>query len=166
MWNLVQQLGWLRKSKRAAKSASRDAARRRSELFPALQVRTLEERRVFHAGAVAAPVAGGMNQQPPPPPTPTTTVALDSAHNLVVQDASGAGNNDQLKIRFDQATNRFEISNANGILQSEIAGVEGNGTNTLFIPVASLAGDKLIFQTGAGNDTLIVDMSAGLDGKK
>lgn len=168
MWNLVQQLGWLRKSKRAAKSANGDAKRRRSDLFPALQVRTLEERRVFHAGAVAAPVAGGLSSQPPPtpPPPPTTIVAFDSAHNLVIQDASGAGTNDQLKIRFDQATNRFEISNANGILQSEIEGTNGNGTSTLFIPVASLAGDKLIVQTGAGNDTLIVDMSAGLNGKK
>src|SRR5262245_53711811 len=60
------------------------------ELYPTLQVRLLEERRVFHAGALAAPTEPAT--QPPPPP-PTTIVTLD-AGNLLVQDTAAGGQND------------------------------------------------------------------------
>ena len=122
----------------------------------------LEERRVFHAGAIVAPTEAA---PPPPPPPPTTTVTLDAGQNLLVQDASAGGQNDQLSIRLDSDNGWYEIYDPNQVLQTDIAGAAGNGTNRLYIPVEVVTGDKLIFQTGAGDDSLAVDLSEGLGGK-
>ncbi len=144
----------------------RQIAGRRAELFPALQVRSLEERRVFHAGAVAAPVAGVAAQQPPPPPPPTAmTLSLNANQSLVVSAADGSNHSDALTIRFDQAANRFEISSDTGILQTDVAGITGSGTSTLFVSAAAITGDTLVVQTGDGNDSLTVDASFSKSGK-
>lgn len=145
------------------KHGRRYAQRERSRgLFPALEVRMLEERRVFHAGAVAAPAAEVT--QPPPPP-PTTIVTLDASQNLMVQDASGVGQNDQLTLRLDAANGRFEISDPNHFLQTDIAGATGNGTHQVYVPLAAVGGDRVLVATGAGDDALAVDLTDGLAGK-
>jgi hypothetical protein len=165
MWNLLKRWTGFRSLDRAKTEHRRRAARRRAELFPSLQVRSLEERRVFHAGAVAAPVAGTVAQQPPPPPPPAMTLSLDANQSLVIESAGGSTQSDALLIRFDQATNQFEISSGTGILQSDIAGVTGSGTATLFISAADFAGESLVVQTGEGNDSLTVDASFSQSGK-
>src|SRR5262245_3871210 len=89
------------KRRKEAKASRREQS---TELYPTLQVRMLEERRVFHGEAVTGPVE---NAPPPPPPPPTTTVTLDAGQNLLVQDSSSGGQNDQLSIRLDAANGRF-----------------------------------------------------------
>ena len=106
---LVRLGGLLKGSRRLKRKRREQRLRTASELFPTLQVRQLEERRVFHAGAIAAPIAGATASQPPPPPAPTTTVTLDSGHNLLVQDGSATGQNDQLTIRLNATQGRYEV---------------------------------------------------------
>ena len=148
-----------RRRKSSAKGQRRDQS---PELYPTLQVRMLEERRVFHGEAIVAPVESA---PPPPPPAPTTTVTLDAGQNLLVQDSSATGTNNQFAVRLDAANARYEISDPTQALYSNIAGAEGSGTSTIYIPVAAVAGERLIFQTGAGDDSLAVDLSGGLGGK-
>jgi hypothetical protein len=125
----------------------------------------LEERRVFHAGAmVAGPVAGSSAPAPLPPP-PTTTVTLDASQNLVVKDTSSTGQNDQLSVRLDAAHGRFVISDAKNLLQTDIAGATGNGTHQIAVPLSAVTGERVIVDTGAGNDSLAVDLTDGLGGK-
>jgi ABC-type multidrug transport system fused ATPase/permease subunit len=45
------------------------------------------------------------------------------------------------------------------------SGAEGNETHTLFIPVEAVRGNTLNIQTGEGNDSLSIDLAAGLGGK-
>src|SRR6188474_2605592 len=92
--NLLWPGHWVRKH---SANRRRSANRRHiaDELFPALHVRTLEERRAFHADAIAPPIAGATTQPPPPPPQPTTTVSIDANQNLLIQDANPAGQNNQ-----------------------------------------------------------------------
>ncbi|HZN32949.1 MAG TPA: hypothetical protein VFB80_03990, partial [Pirellulaceae bacterium] len=153
-WGRALMKGARRKPGKNRRDHSRD-------LYPTLQVRMLEERRVFHAGAIVAPTETAT----PEPPPPTTTVTLDAGQNLLVQDSSADGQNDQLSVRLDAANGRYEIYDPGQLLQTDIAGAEGNGTNRLYIPVEVVTGDKLIFQTGAGDDSLAVDLSGGLGGK-
>src|SRR5262245_38233409 len=146
MHMLARLSGMLSPGRRGSKRRA-SGRRRTQELFPTLQVRVLEERRVFHAGAIAAPVAGTTPQQPPPPP-PTTVVSLDAAQNLLVQDASGSGQDDQLTIRFDAAAGHYEISDASSVLSSDISGSTGSGSHTIYVPVAAVMGDSVIVATG------------------
>src|SRR5262245_53775751 len=106
MHALARLSGLLSSGRRKSRQRAAER-RRRADLYPTLEVRVLEERRVFHAGALVAPV-GGTTQQPPPPPPPSVT--LDASQNLLVQDASAGGQNDQLSIRFDAAAGVYEIS--------------------------------------------------------
>ncbi|MDX1947209.1 MAG: hypothetical protein SFU86_17545 [Pirellulaceae bacterium] len=151
---------WIRQL--GGRSRNKSRRTRASQRGETLEVRLLEERRVFHAGAVS-PMPGGpgtTTPQPPPPP-PTVTIAIDSQQNLVVQDTSGTGQNDQLTLRFDAEHQRYEISDPNQRLQTSIAGATGSGTNTVYIPYAAVAGEKLIFDTAGGDDSLTLDFSAG-----
>jgi len=145
---LAQLGGLLGGSQRLKRKRREQRKRAASELFPTLLVRQLEERRVFHAGAIAAPTAGATVSQPPPAPPPTTTVTLDSSHNLLVQDGSATGQNDQLTIRLNATQGRYEIYDPAHRLATDIAGATGNGTNRVYVPVEAVTGNKLIFATG------------------
>ncbi len=159
MWNWIS--GWRDALKPARRRKARPRRREQSpDLYPTLRVRMLEERRVFHADAIVAPA-----EAPPPPPPPTTTVTLDAEQNLLVQDVSAGGQNDQLRVRFDAEGGFYEITDATQLLHTDIEGASGSGTHQLSIPIAAVSGERLIFQTGAGDDSLSVDLSGGLGGK-
>src|SRR5262245_35403384 len=106
-WGLVLRPGRRRKP---AREQSQD-------LYPTLTVRMLEERRVFHAGPVAAPTDAVT--QPAPPPPPTTTVTLDAGHNLLVQDSSVGGQNDRLSVRLNAEQGRYEITDTTQLLTTD-----------------------------------------------
>src|SRR5436189_6171848 len=120
MWSWLSRLG------RALRPGRRRKPREASpDLYPTLQVRMLEERRVFHAGAIVAPTDAA-NQPAPPPPPPTTTVTLDAGHNLLVQD--GSGQNDHLSVKLDVEHGRYEITDTSQLLATDIDGASGSGT--------------------------------------
>ncbi|MCC6494359.1 MAG: hypothetical protein IT424_15210, partial [Pirellulales bacterium] len=138
---------------------------------PALRVRVLEERRVFHAGAMAAPAAAGATASAPPaasttaasapaPPAPTL-VTLDANHNLVIHDASAAGQRDNLTIRFDAARGGFQISDPECPLATDIAGASKSGSHAVFVPLSLIDGSQIFVQTGAGDDSLTLDLASG-----
>src|SRR5215211_6980716 len=115
-------LNWLNRWSRALRPMKRrkpraKASRREQsqDLYPTLQVRLLEERRVFHSGAIVAPTDGAATEPPPPPPT--TTVTLDAEQNLLVQDTSAGGQNDQLSIRLNAEQGCYEIYDPSQLLQ-------------------------------------------------
>ena len=159
MLPFIQRLSQLFGASRGRKRAEQ----RRRERTPQLAVRQLEERRVFHAAAIAAPVAGQTTPVPSPPPA--TVVTLDASHNLLVTQGSSAGQGACLRIRFDAAHSGFEITDAANVLQSPIVGATGNDSHSLFIPVHLVEGNKLIVVGGEGDDALAIDLSAGLGGK-
>jgi hypothetical protein len=138
---------------------------------PALRVRALEERRVFHGGAMVAPAAAGATAPAPPPAAPTTAplaptlVTLDASHNLIVRDTSAGGQNDNLTIRFDAARGGFQISDPDHLVATDIAGASGSGSHLVFVPGALVSGNQFFVQTGAGDDRLTVDLSGGAGGK-
>jgi trimeric autotransporter adhesin len=139
---------------------SRRAGKLRLPIEPALTVRTLEERRVFHAGPLV-PGPESHTEPAPPPPPPTTTVSLDGQQNLLIEEFGAGSHSDQLTIRFDQASQRYEIFDPTQHLHTEIEGAAGSGTHRLFIPYEVVGGDQLIVRTGAGEDSLTLDYSAG-----
>jgi hypothetical protein len=152
-------IGWL-KELLAPTGKRRRPDRRRLPIEPALTVRTLEERRVFHAGPLV-PGPESHTEPAPAPPPPTTTVSLDGQQNLLIEELGASGHSDQLTIRFDQASQRYEIFDPTQHLHTEIEGAVGSGTHRLFIPYEVVGGDQLIVRTGAGEDSLTLDYSAG-----
>src|SRR5262245_34084087 len=125
---MLARLGGLWRRNKRTKQARQKRQQWHAELAPTLQVRLLEERRVFHAAALAAPAVSTTATQSPPPP-PTTTITLDSAKNLLVQDASTTGQSDQLTVRLDATHGRYEIYDPTHALKTDIAGATGSGTD-------------------------------------
>jgi hypothetical protein len=138
----------------------RRAGKLRLPIEPALSVRALEERRVFHAGPLV-PGPESQSESTPPPAPPSTTVSLDGQQNLLIEEFGATAHSDQLTIRFDRTSQRYEIFDPTQHLHTEIEGATGSGTHRLFIPFEVVSGDQLIFRTGAGEDSLTLDYSFG-----
>ena len=90
---------------------------------------------------------------------PTTTLSLDASNNLVLTDT--LARSDTLTIKSDTTNNRFVVSDPGATFSTGIANASGNGTNTLLIPFASVAGTQIFVNADGGNDSLTIDLSLG-----
>ncbi len=92
----------------------------------------------------------------------TTSLALDSFGNLLVNDVVSGGRNDTLTIQSNTTTSRYVFSGGAGSeFSTSIAGAIGNGTSTVEIPFASVTGNKIITNTGEGNDNVTLSFTLG-----
>ena len=90
-----------------------------------------------------------------------TSITLDGSNNLVITDSNGGSSNDTLTIQSDTTNSRFVIADPNNVLSTSISGATGNGSGTVTIPFASVAGSQILVNTLAGNDSLTLDLSLG-----
>ncbi|MGV3484666.1 MAG: Ig-like domain-containing protein [Planctomycetaceae bacterium] len=90
----------------------------------------------------------------------TTAATLDASNNLVLTDQDG-NYPDNIRIQSDTVNNRFVITGEQQSIITSIAGATGNGTNTVLIPFAAVAGPDLVINTLGGNDSLTVDFGLG-----
>ena len=78
--------------------------------------------------------------------------------DLLIADSSGGDTDNQFKLSTD-GTSLF-VHDANNLLTTAILGADGNGTNTVTIPLTAFSGG-IVVNALAGNDTLTVDFSGG-----
>ena len=87
------------------------------------------------------------------------TAALDGSGNLVITDAAGGQDN---KLTAIVSGTNVVITDAAEQFASAVPGATlSNGNKTITIPVASITGPQIIFNTAGGNDLLAVDISGG-----
>ncbi len=87
-----------------------------------------------------------------------TSVALDGSGNLVVTDINGGTTDDTLTVKSDGAN--IYVSDPNRLLETSVGSISGD-FHTVTIPLASITGSQLQFNTLAGSDSLTVDFSLG-----
>ena len=86
-----------------------------------------------------------------------TEVAL-SGGDLTITDIDGGDSADTLTLSV--VGSDLVVSDPNNLLETQIAGATGGGTNTVTVPLTAFTG-KIIVNTLAGDDSLTVDFSTG-----
>ncbi len=104
-------------------------------------------------GSGSARIDMGAFEAPVGTATPKN-ITLDSSLNLVIADQVVGGTNNDFELAIDGAN--LVVRDSSQLLTTDVAGSSGNGTNEVRIPIAAIAGNGVIVNGLAGNDTLTV----------
>ncbi len=89
-----------------------------------------------------------------------STAIVLNGNNLQIDDILGGNSSDNWSLTMNGSSVTLHSNNPNELLTSGIAGVTGDGTDSLTIPLAAFSGG-IIFNGGAGADTLTLNVTAG-----
>jgi Ca2+-binding RTX toxin-like protein len=80
--------------------------------------------------------------------------------NLIINDEAQGGKMDALTIEFDETTNEVVVTDPNAFMMNSVG--TRISDHEVRVPADSISGGQIIVNTGAGNDSLLLDFSSGL----